>query len=51
MQGGDPTGTGKGGESVWGKPFPDEIKPQLKHDGRGVLAMANSGSDTNGSQL
>ena len=43
MQGGDPTGTGTGGESVWGKKFPDEPDSRLNHDTRGVLSMANSG--------
>jgi cyclophilin family peptidyl-prolyl cis-trans isomerase len=51
VQGGDPTGTGRGGESIWGKKFPDEFHPKLLHDGRGVLSMANSGKNTNGSQL
>lgn len=51
IQGGDPTGTGLGGESVWKKPFEDEIKPNLHHTGRGVLSMANSGPNTNGSQF
>ncbi|KAK0402705.1 hypothetical protein QR680_016486 [Steinernema hermaphroditum] len=51
MQGGDPTGTGKGGESIWGKAFKDEIVGTYKHDKRGVLSMANSGSDTNKSQF
>lgn len=51
IQGGDPTGTGKGGESIWGKAFPDEFKSNLTHAGRGVLSMANSGTNTNKSQL
>lgn len=40
MQGGDPTGTGRGGESYWGEPFRDEYseKGAYKHDSRGVLA-------------
>ena len=51
LQGGDPTGTGSGGESAWGGKFADEISGKLKHDGRGVLSMANSGPNTNGSQF
>mgnify|MGYP001496045673 CR=1 FL=1 len=50
IQGGDPTGTGRGGESSWGEAFEDEISPNL-HFYRGALAMANSGPDTNGSQF
>lgn len=51
IQGGDPTGTGKGGESAWIEPFKDEIHRDLKHEGGGVLAMANSGLNTNKSQF
>jgi len=51
IQGGDPTGTGKGGESCWGGKFDDEFDSRLKHTGRGILSMANSGSNTNGSQF
>ncbi|KAL7675595.1 hypothetical protein ACOME3_001861 [Neoechinorhynchus agilis] len=51
LQTGDPTNSGKGGQSAWGKPFGDEIAKQLKHDSRGVLSMANSGPNTNRSQF
>lgn len=50
IQGGDPTGTGMGGESIWGAPFADEFTPLL-HNLRGALSMANSGPATNGSQF
>ena len=51
VQGGDPTGTGSGGQSVWGKPFADEFNAKVKFDAPGILAMANSGPNTNGSQF
>ncbi|CAG8558318.1 11226_t:CDS:10 [Paraglomus occultum] len=51
IQGGDPTGTGKGGESYWKKDFPDEFKSNLSHNERGLLSMANRGKGTNGSQF
>lgn len=51
IQGGDPTGTGRGGESIWGGKFDDEISPNLKFDSAGILAMANAGPNTNGSQF
>ena len=51
IQGGDPTGTGKGGKSIWGKNFEDEFDGPLKNDARGVLSMANKGKDTNSSQF
>ncbi|KIL62955.1 hypothetical protein M378DRAFT_107735 [Amanita muscaria Koide BX008] len=51
IQTGDPTGTGKGGESVWGGTFQDEVRSTLKFNARGVVAMANSGPDTNKSQF
>lgn len=51
IQGGDPTGTGKGGESIYGKTFDDEFDSSLSHDTRGIISMANSGPNTNGSQF
>jgi len=51
LQGGDPTGSGSGGQSAFGEPFKDEIHADLKHIGRGVLAMANSGPGSNKSQF
>ncbi|MCX5680284.1 MAG: peptidylprolyl isomerase [Candidatus Omnitrophica bacterium] len=51
IQGGDPTGTGRGGSSIWGKPFGDEVRADVKFDKPGILAMANSGPNSNGSQF
>lgn len=52
VQGGDPTGTGKGGNCVYDTPkFADEIVPSIKHDKAGIVSMANSGPNTNGSQF
>lgn len=50
-QGGDPTGTGAGGESIYGHPFKDEIHSRLRFNRRGLVAMANAGKDDNGSQF
>ena len=51
VQGSDPTGRGKGGNSIWGRKFEDEFSSALRHDSRGILSYANSGPDTNGSQF
>lgn len=51
VQGGDPTGTGRGGESIYGGKFQDEITRNLKHTGAGIVSMANAGPNTNGSQF
>ena len=51
IQGGDPTGTGRGGESIWGKVFKNENSPNLVFDKPFLLAMANAGPNTNGSQF
>mmetsp|Transcript_2276 Transcript_2276/g.3855 ORF Transcript_2276/g.3855 Transcript_2276/m.3855 type:complete len:161 (+) Transcript_2276:346-828(+) len=51
LQGGDPTGTGKGGQSIWGQKFGDEIRDSIKHDKRGMVSMANSGPNTNAAQF
>jgi peptidylprolyl isomerase len=51
IQGGDPTGTGMGGASIWGKPFEDEFSPYTLFEKPYLLAMANAGKNTNGSQF
>ncbi|KAM7286859.1 spliceosome-associated protein CWC27 homolog [Ixodes scapularis] len=50
-QGGDPKGTGKGGESIYGTPFKDECHTRLRFVRRGLVAMASGGADDNGSQF
>lgn len=51
IQGGDPTGTGRGGQSIYGQPFEDEFKPNVMFNKAGILAMANAGRNTYGSQF
>lgn len=51
IQTGDPTGTGMGGESIWGGEFEDEFHATLRHDRPYTLSMANGGPGTNGSQF
>ena len=51
IQGGDPTGTGSGGESIYGRPFKDQFHQRLRFNRRGIVAMANVGKDSNGSQF
>ena len=51
IQGGDPTGTGRGGSSIWGEPFKDEFDSSVQFDKPAIVAMANSGPNTNGSQF
>jgi peptidylprolyl isomerase domain and WD repeat-containing protein 1 len=51
LQGGDPTGTGSGGESIWGGEFEDEFNPSATHDQAYTLSSANAGPNTNGSQF
>ncbi|XP_062704384.1 peptidyl-prolyl cis-trans isomerase-like 3 [Aedes albopictus] len=51
VQTGDPSGTGKGGQSIWGRKYEDEFKESLKHNERGMVSMANNGPNTNASQF
>lgn len=51
VQGGDPNGDGSGGESIYGESFKDEFHTRLRFNRRGLVAMANSGKDDNGSQF
>lgn len=51
LQTGDPKGNGTGGESCWGKPFEDEVTADVAFDKEGIVAMANAGPNTNGSQF
>jgi peptidyl-prolyl cis-trans isomerase B (cyclophilin B) len=50
IQGGDPDGTGRGGQSIWGRPFEDEFSMEYRNI-KGALSMANAGPKTNGSQF
>ncbi|CAH0043966.1 unnamed protein product [Clonostachys solani] len=51
IQGGDPSGTGRGGSSIWGKYFDDEFDGPMTHNARGTVSMANKGKNTNSSQF
>ncbi|KAK1779219.1 hypothetical protein QBC45DRAFT_412002 [Copromyces sp. CBS 386.78] len=51
IQGGDPSGTGRGGASIWGKNFEDELEGPMTHSARGIVSMANKGKNTNSSQF
>lgn len=51
IQGGDPTGSGRGGKSIWNRAFQDEFAPNVTFNRKGILAMANAGPNTNGSQF
>jgi peptidyl-prolyl cis-trans isomerase-like 3 len=51
VQTGDPTNTGKGGQSIWNAPFEDELHTDITHDSRGFLSMASNGPNTNRSQF
>lgn len=51
VQSGDPSGTGRGGASIYGAPFEDEIHLELKHTGAGIVSMASAGRNRNGSQF